>query len=196
MRGWIYVITNKAMPGIVKIGYSMKDPRLRADELNHTGSPYPYEVEYEVLIEEPSQFERNVHLRLKDYSVGKEWFNCALDDAVRAIRNLGGKSIIYENSENLRKNNMSQRDNESHGNNETNRTISSPKVNYESGYKPETSTHVVNGKKILHIKQECTRCKKVYSFALTNYRQNSHCPSCGKYHSTDADPGYWDTSSG
>jgi hypothetical protein len=40
MRGWIYVISNNSMPGLVKVGYSMKDPEERAKELDHTGTPH------------------------------------------------------------------------------------------------------------------------------------------------------------
>jgi hypothetical protein len=47
MKGWVYVITNLAMPGLVKVGYSRKDPELRAAELNSTGTPHPFVVEYE-----------------------------------------------------------------------------------------------------------------------------------------------------
>lgn len=47
MRGWVYIITNKSMPGLVKIGYTMKDPELRAAELYNTGSPHPYKVDYD-----------------------------------------------------------------------------------------------------------------------------------------------------
>jgi len=47
MKGWVYIIANKAMPGLVKVGYSMKDPELRAAELNNTGSPHPYVLETE-----------------------------------------------------------------------------------------------------------------------------------------------------
>lgn len=35
MRGWVYVISNPTIPGLVKIGFSTKDPLLRAEELNH-----------------------------------------------------------------------------------------------------------------------------------------------------------------
>jgi len=38
MKGWVYVISNKAMSGLVKVGYSTKDPELRAAELSHTAS--------------------------------------------------------------------------------------------------------------------------------------------------------------
>jgi len=38
IRGWVYVMTNKSMPGLVKIGYSTKDPSARADELGTRGT--------------------------------------------------------------------------------------------------------------------------------------------------------------
>jgi len=38
MKGWVYVITNKAMPGLVKIGFSMKDTEIRASELKFSES--------------------------------------------------------------------------------------------------------------------------------------------------------------
>lgn len=61
MKGWVYIISNKAMQGLVKVGFSTKDPELRAAELNHTGSPYSYVVEYEMLVEEPRQIEQQTH---------------------------------------------------------------------------------------------------------------------------------------
>ena len=58
MKGWIYIISNKAMPGLIKVGYSLKDPIGRAAELG-TGSPYPYTVEYEALVDHPKKIEKN-----------------------------------------------------------------------------------------------------------------------------------------
>jgi hypothetical protein len=34
MVGWVYIITNESMPGLVKVGYSSKHPEYRAAELN------------------------------------------------------------------------------------------------------------------------------------------------------------------
>lgn len=96
MRGWVYVITNRAMPGLVKIGYSMKDPDIRAEELNHTGSPHPYEVEYELLIDEPRDLERQVHRRLSSKREGKEWFRCSPEEATAIIKLIAGKREIHE----------------------------------------------------------------------------------------------------
>lgn len=48
MRGWVYVMSNPAMPEIVKIGYSNKDPELWAQEFNNAGNPHSYIVEYDL----------------------------------------------------------------------------------------------------------------------------------------------------
>jgi hypothetical protein len=103
MKGWVYIMSNKAMPGIVKIGYSTKDPKLRAEELSHTGSPHPYNVEYEILIEEPFQIEQKLHKALSAQREGKEWFHCSVSDAIAVIKNnIVVSKIIYENSHGLR----------------------------------------------------------------------------------------------
>lgn len=97
MKGWIYVIANKAMPGLIKVGYSMKDPELRAAELNHTGSPHPYVVDYEALVEEPRDVEQMVHGHLRDRREGKEWFRCSAEEAIAAIQSVVGPRAQVEN---------------------------------------------------------------------------------------------------
>lgn len=82
------------MPGLVKVGYSSKDPELRAKELNSTGSPCPYVVEYEMLIDEPFQIEQKVHNILSSKRKGKEWVECSAEDAVGAIQSVAGRSAI------------------------------------------------------------------------------------------------------
>jgi hypothetical protein len=53
MHGWVYVISNESMPGVVKVGYSFKDPKERADEPANTGAPTPYLVDYALFVEDP-----------------------------------------------------------------------------------------------------------------------------------------------
>lgn len=85
------------MPGLVKVGYSTKDPSLRAEELNHTGSPHPYVVEYEILTWDPRDIEQSVHSRLKEKREGKEWFRCTIEEAIVAIKDEVGKDSLLEN---------------------------------------------------------------------------------------------------
>ena len=85
MLGWVYIFTNKAMPGLVKVGYTTKGPKERARKLDHSGVPYPYVVEYAVQVEEPHSFEQQVHRNLADCREGKEWFRCSVTHAATAI---------------------------------------------------------------------------------------------------------------
>ena len=97
MKGWVYVISNKAMPDLIKVGFSTKDPELRAAELNHTGSPYPYIVDYEVLVDEPRDVEQTVHGRLRNCREGKEWFRYSAEEAIATIKAVVGTGAQVEN---------------------------------------------------------------------------------------------------
>ncbi len=97
-RGWVYVITNPGFKDLVKIGFTLKDPRLRAKELQSTGVPYKYEVEYEMFCENPEKIERSAHRELAKYREGKEWFRCDREKAVKTIRLIVGSDIVYESS--------------------------------------------------------------------------------------------------
>ena len=97
MRGWVYVISNKAMPGLLKVGFTLKDPALRARELGQTGVPHPFVVDYEVMVEHPRHVEQRIHSKLAHVRERKEWFRCTLPEAVGAIRALVGDGALLEN---------------------------------------------------------------------------------------------------
>ncbi|MDP3007730.1 MAG: DUF1566 domain-containing protein [Methylococcales bacterium] len=97
MKGWVYIITNKAMPNLLKVGFSTKDPELRAQELHTTGVPHRFVVEYDVLVNEPTDIEQAAHNLLKNYHENKEWFNCSIETAVMAIRQSAANNILLEN---------------------------------------------------------------------------------------------------
>ena len=64
-EGWVYILTNEAMPGLVKIGYTMNDPTIRAEELSSdTGVPLPFVIAYKALVVNPKQIEQEVHGKL------------------------------------------------------------------------------------------------------------------------------------
>lgn len=86
------------MPDLYKIGYTMKDPKIRAMELSTTGVPHEYIVEYEILTDEPFVIEQSSHSKLKQHKEGKEWFRCSLSQAVEAIKNSCNGNVYYEHS--------------------------------------------------------------------------------------------------
>jgi 5-formaminoimidazole-4-carboxamide-1-beta-D-ribofuranosyl 5'-monophosphate synthetase len=85
------------MPDLLKVGFSSKDPELRARELDNTGIPFPYVVEYDFLVSSPRDIEQQVHMRLNHKREGKEWFRCSLPEAVEAIRSVVDTDGLLEN---------------------------------------------------------------------------------------------------
>lgn len=87
-RGYIYVMTNPAWPGHVKIG-SAGDCNKRLAQFN-TGSPYrDYEIHYHIYATNRLLSERLVHEQLRDYRAQGEWFRASLWQAVEAMHVLG-----------------------------------------------------------------------------------------------------------
>ena len=53
MAGFVYIMSNPAFPGLLKIGRSRKDPTIdRVNELSlSVGVPQPFKVEYSAFVE-------------------------------------------------------------------------------------------------------------------------------------------------
>jgi hypothetical protein len=62
MSGIIYLLTNPAMPGIIKIGKTNhEDVKLRMSQLYSTGVPLPFQCEYAALVNAPDEVEKALH---------------------------------------------------------------------------------------------------------------------------------------
>lgn len=89
-KGFIYVMSNKSMPGIIKVGMSTKMPEERAKELSSdTSTPTPFIVEYYAIFDDIKKAERMAHQRLKQYHHGKEFFETTVENAICSIEELG-----------------------------------------------------------------------------------------------------------
>lgn len=63
--GFLYVLTNPSMPGLVKVGKTVRDPRIRVKELSSpTGVPTPFELAYVEAFDDCHTAERRVHAAL------------------------------------------------------------------------------------------------------------------------------------
>ena len=100
MKGFVYIMSNPSFSDeIIKIGYSDRDPNhFRKNELDTTGVPTPFVVEYIAIVEEPYQIEKEVHSNLAEFreSKNREFFKCKLDKVINTIRSLSGTRLIYE----------------------------------------------------------------------------------------------------
>lgn len=88
--GFIYVLANSAMPGLVKVGKTTRSPTDRAGELSGvTGIPTPFIVVYEQCFQDCSAAESFVHAHLANngyrISDAREFFNAPANVVIRAI---------------------------------------------------------------------------------------------------------------
>ncbi|MYG27883.1 MAG: GIY-YIG nuclease family protein [Boseongicola sp. SB0677_bin_26] len=77
--GIVYVLTNEAMPGLVKIGRTTQDdPQVRMDQLYNgaTGVPVPFDCVMAVRVEDPRSAEKALHAAFGPQRInpGREFF--------------------------------------------------------------------------------------------------------------------------
>lgn len=89
MKGYVYVLTNEAMPGLVKIGRSKHAAGARAKQIykGDTGVPLPFDVDFECLFDDCIEGEALVHEELQDYRINpnREFFRMEAWDARAAV---------------------------------------------------------------------------------------------------------------
>jgi len=95
--GFLYVLTNPRMPGLLKIGCTTRSVEERVEELNAaTGVPVPFVVEAVFPSMAPMEDEARVHEWLKKARlVGREFFETDLRDAVAAIQSVVACKAIF-----------------------------------------------------------------------------------------------------
>lgn len=83
--GYVYILSNISMPGILKIGKTTRDVNQRADELYQTGVPTPFKVEFDIYCPDCGWVESKIHEALKNerVSVSREFFKVPLSDAIQ-----------------------------------------------------------------------------------------------------------------
>ena len=82
MKGYVYVLGNKSLPGIYKIGGTTKGPEVRAKELSNTSVPTPYEVLLSAEVDDWRKSEAFIHKSLDSSRVAdnREFFSCSMAD--------------------------------------------------------------------------------------------------------------------
>lgn len=81
--GFVYILTNPSMPGIVKIGKTTRSVRQRCDELWQTGVPTPFTIYAEFRAPDCHTLEKEVHLALAAHrvSLSREFFTITPSEA-------------------------------------------------------------------------------------------------------------------
>lgn len=71
IRGFVYILTNDSMPGLIKVGRTTRDVDLRASELWQTGVPTRFDVFAKEATFDCVQLEAFVHAALNKHRVNK-----------------------------------------------------------------------------------------------------------------------------
>lgn len=83
----VYVLTNEAMPGLVKIGRTTSDLATRIRDLYQTGVPLPFELFFACEVQDSKFVESQLHEAFGDHRVSKnrEFFKLAPERARAAL---------------------------------------------------------------------------------------------------------------
>lgn len=90
-KGYIYILTNKSMPGLVKIGKTTRSPKTRAKELSGgTGVPTPFVVSHKRSVKDIHNAERDIHQALDEdrKNEKREFFEVDLRKAKRVTNRI------------------------------------------------------------------------------------------------------------
>lgn len=85
---WIYIITNPSFPKYVKIGWTRHNPHKRIAEIDSTGVPTPFDLNYVACVDDAGKLEKLTHKFLDNYRVrsSREFFEISARLAREAIR--------------------------------------------------------------------------------------------------------------
>jgi hypothetical protein len=85
--GYLYVATNEAMPGLVKVGFTDTSLSQRMSELHSTGVPTPFTTELVIKVDDAPLAEKLIHRALTDFRVAsnREFFKCHANVAIEAV---------------------------------------------------------------------------------------------------------------
>lgn len=85
---YVYVLTNPAMPGLVKIGMtSQNDPSSRPSQLYSSGVPLPFDTVFMARVEDAAKVETAIHVAFSPYRINpkREFFSIKPEQAIAVL---------------------------------------------------------------------------------------------------------------
>lgn len=107
--GWLYIISNKALPGIIKLGCTRRlDPFIRIRELSSASLPYPFICHGLVFSDNVFILENNIHKffdaeRTNKDNFHKEFFNITPKEAIDVLKNEFKMEVLFPNEKDFNK---------------------------------------------------------------------------------------------
>ena len=97
--GIVYVLTNPAMPGLVKIGKTSRDSvDGRLSELYSTGVPVPFECEFAGRVKNETEVEKRFHIAFGPYRINpnREFFEIEPEQAITLLQLMTTEDVTPE----------------------------------------------------------------------------------------------------
>lgn len=95
----VYVLTNPAMPGLVKIDFTVRnDANQRIAELYSTGVPVPFKLEFACRVKNAGEVERALHLAFgpNRFNPKREFFSIQPEQAIAILKLLHTEETTNE----------------------------------------------------------------------------------------------------
>lgn len=87
-KGYVYILSNPAMPGLIKIGRSENDPQIRAQQLYSTGVPEPFIIEFVWFTQDCVALEQEIHSEFSEKrNRGREFFSIEPKEVIEYLLN-------------------------------------------------------------------------------------------------------------
>ena len=95
-NGYVYILVNRSMPGLIKIGRTKRDCSKRARELQSTGVPTPFDVAFEIYADDHEAIETKLLNELSEFRVSgnREFFNYPIPRAIKILISM----VSYQNN--------------------------------------------------------------------------------------------------
>jgi hypothetical protein len=159
----VYVLSNSAMPGILKIGKTTQaDVSIRMSQLYTTGVPVPFECVYAIEVDDCSKVEAAMHIAFGPSRVNpsREFFKIEAEQAIAILKLLDQRDVTPDVRRDLNSN-VSQAEKDSgkklHKRPNMNFIEMEIPINSTLLYKDgETTATVISEKKVSYIGQEMT----------------------------------------
>lgn len=94
-EGIVYILTNPAMPGLTKIGKTVRGIGIRMNELFSTGVPLPFECSFAGKVEDVDEVEKAFHEAFRPYKINpsREFFEIEDSQAIKLLRLLSKEDV-------------------------------------------------------------------------------------------------------
>lgn len=111
----VYILSNPAMPGYLKIGFTTRELALRLGDLDNTSVPVPFVCEYAREVDDARAIEKLLHIAFAHARTrsNREFFELPLDNAIAGLQLAQGRDIHIDSNVGLDKEDIDARENAS-----------------------------------------------------------------------------------